>query len=60
MLNGTYICTHAISNNTMVLDKQYTFTDGKFIREDGDICHGTYESIEHFNLQNYSKIKEVK
>lgn len=59
MLNGTYICTHTINKNVMIKGKEYTFADGRFIREDGDTSNYSYCTIEHFNTQNYAKIKEI-
>ena len=56
MLNGTCKCIYTINECVMILGKEYEFTDGWFIREDGSKSCNCYESIGHYNQSNYSKI----
>ena len=60
MLNGTYICTSTANNNVKVKGDLYEFIEGKFTKADCSPCYFTYDSLDHFNWQNYAKIKEVK
>lgn len=48
MLNGTVICKVGKNPKFMLEGKRYTFVDGKFRREDGDMS-SQYLSVDDFN-----------